>query len=230
MTAQATAMETKQRPWWLMLIEGIALFVIAAVLLWAPIKTRVNTYMLLVQLLGLYWVIQGIFNIVAMFMDHSGWGWKLFIGIVSIIAGGYILMYPIATGLVLPQIFVLMLGIWGLMEGIVLLIMAFRGGGWAAGILGVLAIVLRRHPDRELLRPGHGPDDDLGRGGLGFDRRHRDGRPGISPEESLTFVSLRLPGGSVRKLKISDRHRRSISVCRPRPINQHGSGALAGAV
>jgi uncharacterized membrane protein HdeD (DUF308 family) len=141
MTAKATAVETKQRPWWLMLIEGIALFVIAAVLLWAPIKTRVNTYMLLVQLLGLYWVIQGIFNIVAMFMDHSGWGWKLFIGIVSIIAGGYILMYPIATGLVLPQIFVLMLGIWGLMEGIVLLIMAFRGGGWAAGILGVLAIV-----------------------------------------------------------------------------------------
>jgi uncharacterized membrane protein HdeD (DUF308 family) len=137
----ATAVESKQRPWWLMLIEGIALFVIAAVLLWAPIKTRVNTYMLLVQLLGLYWVIQGIFNIVAMFMDHKGWGWKLFIGIVSIIAGGYILMYPIATGLVLPQIFVLMLGIWGLMEGIVLLIMAFRGGGWAAGILGVLAIV-----------------------------------------------------------------------------------------
>ena len=141
MTATATAVETKQRPWWLMLIEGIALFVIAAVLLWAPIKTRVNTYMLLVQLLGLYWVIRGIFYIVAMFMDHSGWGWKLFIGIVSIIAGGYILMYPIATGLVLPQIFVLMLGIWGLMEGIVLLIMAFRGGGWAAGILGVLAIV-----------------------------------------------------------------------------------------
>jgi len=134
-------METKQRPWWLMLIEGIALFVIAAVLLWAPIKTKANTYMLLVQLLGLYWVIQGIFNIVAMFLDHKGWGWKLFIGIVSIIAGGYILMYPIATGLVLPQIFVLMLGIWGLMEGIVLLIMAFRGGGWAAGILGVLAIV-----------------------------------------------------------------------------------------
>jgi uncharacterized membrane protein HdeD (DUF308 family) len=123
------------------LVADVDLFVIAAVLLWAPIKTRVNTYMLLVQLLGLYWVIQGIFNIVAMFMDHSGWGWKLFIGIVSIIAGGYILMYPIATGLVLPQIFVLMLGIWGLMEGIVLLIMAFRGGGWAAGILGVLAIV-----------------------------------------------------------------------------------------
>ena len=134
-------METKQRPWWLMLIEGIAFFVIGAVILWSPLKRKVNTYMFLVQLLGLYWVIRGILNLVAMFMDHSAWGWKLLIGIVSIIAGGYILMYPIASAVALPLIFVLMLGIWGLMEGIVLLIMAFRGGGWAAGILGVLAIV-----------------------------------------------------------------------------------------
>jgi uncharacterized membrane protein HdeD (DUF308 family) len=137
----ATAVETKQRPWWLMLIEGIAIFIIGATLLWAPVKTKVDTYMLLVSLLGLYWLIRGIMLIVAMFVDHSGWGWKLFMGIVSIIAGGYILMYPIASGLALPKIFVLMLGIWGLMEGIVLLIMAFKGGGWGAGILGVLAIV-----------------------------------------------------------------------------------------
>jgi uncharacterized membrane protein HdeD (DUF308 family) len=137
----ATAVETKQRPWWLMLIEGIALFIIGAVILWAPLTHKVSTYMFMVQLLGLYWVIRGIMNIVAMFIDHSQWGWKLFIGIVSIIAGGYVLMYPIASAVALPLIFVLMLGIWGLMEGIILLIMAFRGGGWAAGILGVLAIV-----------------------------------------------------------------------------------------
>ena len=62
MTATATAVQTKQRPWWLMLIEGIAIFVIGAVLLWAPIKTKVNTYMFLVQLLGLYWVIRGIIS------------------------------------------------------------------------------------------------------------------------------------------------------------------------
>jgi uncharacterized membrane protein HdeD (DUF308 family) len=137
----ATTVEAKQRPWWLMLIEGIALFIIGAVLLWAPAKTKINTYQTLVALLGLYWVIRGIFDLVSMFMDHTGWGWKLFMGLVSIIAGGYILMYPIAAAVALPMIFVLVLGIWGLIEGIVLLIMAFRGGGWAAGILGVLAIV-----------------------------------------------------------------------------------------
>jgi uncharacterized membrane protein HdeD (DUF308 family) len=134
-------MQTKQRPWWLTLILGISAFIIGAVLLWAPAKTRVETYLLLVTMLGIYWLVWGILEIVSMFMDHSAWGWKLFMGIVSIIAGGYILMYPIASALVLPKIFVLMLGIWGLMEGIILLIMAFRGGGWAAGILGVLSIV-----------------------------------------------------------------------------------------
>jgi uncharacterized membrane protein HdeD (DUF308 family) len=62
-------------------------------------------------------------------------------GIIGIIAGGYILMYPVAAGVALPRIFVLILGLWGLMEGIILLIMAFKGGGWGAGILGVVAII-----------------------------------------------------------------------------------------
>jgi uncharacterized membrane protein HdeD (DUF308 family) len=101
----------------------------------------VETWLLLVELLGLYWLIYGVIEIVHMFTDHRGWGWKLFIGIISIIAGGYILMYPKASALVLPQIFVLVLGIWGLIQGITLLIVAFRGGGWGAGILGVLGII-----------------------------------------------------------------------------------------
>ena len=137
----ATSMQTKQRPWWMTLIMGILAFVIGAVLLWAPAKTKVETYQLLIAFLGLYWLISGIVGIIWMFVDHTAWGWKLFIGIVSIIAGGYVLMYPMAAGVALPRIFVLILGLWGLMEGIILLIMAFRGGGWGAGILGVVAII-----------------------------------------------------------------------------------------
>jgi uncharacterized membrane protein HdeD (DUF308 family) len=137
----ATSVQTKQRPWWLTLIMGIAAFVIGAILLWAPAKTKVDTYQLLIAFLGIYWLIGGFVEIFAMFYDHTAWGWKLFMGIVSIIAGSYILAYPIAAGVALPRIMVLMLGIWGLMEGIILLVMAFRGGGWGAGILGVVAII-----------------------------------------------------------------------------------------
>lgn len=137
----ATSIQTKQRPWWLTLIMGIAAFVVGAILLWAPAKTKVETYQLLIALLGIYWLVGGIVEIISLFVDHTAWGWKLFMGIVSIIAGGYILMYPVAAGAVLPRIMVLMLGLWGLIEGVVLLIMAFKGGGWSAGILGVVAII-----------------------------------------------------------------------------------------
>jgi len=139
--APATAMKTNARPWWLMLIDGILLFVVGAILLFASPEAKKDTYMLIVWFLGFYWVFRGILDIVSMFIDHTAWGWKLFIGIVSILAGGYILAYPVASALALPKIFVLVMGIWGLMYGIILLIMAFQGGGWGAGILGVLGII-----------------------------------------------------------------------------------------
>jgi len=138
----ATAVQTKpQRPWWLTLILGIAAIVVGALLLWGNLVTQVRTYFLLVEVLGIWWLVDGIFDIVGLFMDRTAWAWKLFMGIVSIIAGGYILMYPVLVGLELPQLFVLLLGLWGVMKGLLLLFLAFKGGGWAAGIMGVITIV-----------------------------------------------------------------------------------------
>ncbi len=140
--ASATSIETRARPWWLTLIEGTALVLIGMVLLWSPAKTQIRTWLLIVQLLGIYWLIRGVLDIVSMFTDHTAWGWKLFIGIVSILAGGYILAYPAASALVLPQVFALVLGIWALVEGVIMLVMAFRGGGWGTGILGGIGMLL----------------------------------------------------------------------------------------
>lgn len=137
----ATSMETKQRPWGLTLVMGIMAFIVGAILLWSPAKTKVETYQILVAVLGLYWIVKGFIDFASIISDSTAWGWKLFIGAVSIIAGMLVLMYPIAAGVVLPRILVLVLGLWGLIEGTLLLIMAFRGGGWAAGILGGLAII-----------------------------------------------------------------------------------------
>jgi uncharacterized membrane protein HdeD (DUF308 family) len=137
----STAVQTKpQRPWWLTLIVGILAIVVGGLLLWGNLVTQLRTYFLLVEVLGIWWLIDGIFDIVNMFIDHRQWGWKLFIGIVSIIAGGYILAYPILVGLELPQLLVLILGIWGVVKGFVLFLMAFKGGGGAYAIVGVFAM------------------------------------------------------------------------------------------
>src|SRR3954465_1482944 len=134
----AVAMDTPRHPWWLTLIQGISALVIGGILLWSPAKDKVDAWQLLVALLGIYWLVLGVLDIVRIFQDSTGWGWKLFMGFLSILAGGYILAYPIASALALPQILVLVLGIWGLMYGIMMIFMGFRGAGWGATILGVL--------------------------------------------------------------------------------------------
>jgi uncharacterized membrane protein HdeD (DUF308 family) len=132
-----TTFETEQNPWWLLLMGGILNVIIGILLLTIPGKTVLT----LVWVLGLYWLIQGVFILVAMFVDHSAWGWKLFMSILSILAGLVVLRHPIASAVAIPSILVLLLGLQGLIVGIVSLIMAFKGGGWGMGLLAAISIV-----------------------------------------------------------------------------------------
>ena len=137
MSAEAMSFETRQSPWWLVLISGILSVIIGILLLTTPARTVYT----LVLALGFYWIFSGIFTLVAMFMDHTGWGWKLFSGLLSIIAGVVILRYPLMSAVTVPSIMVLLLGIQGIIVGILGLIMAFKGGGWGAGILAALSLI-----------------------------------------------------------------------------------------
>ena len=137
----ATAVPTKQRPWWLTLVMGIAAVIVGGILLFGSLTAQARLYLLLIQLVGIWWLVDGIMNFVYMFTDHTGWGWKLVMGIVGILAGGWILIYPVYAAVALPRIFVLVLGFYGLFEGIMLLVMAFKGAGWGAGIMGVVALI-----------------------------------------------------------------------------------------
>lgn len=138
-----TAVQTQkpQRPWWLTLLTGISALILGAFFLWGGSTNKTDVYIMLVTFLGIWWLIQGVFEIVSVFIDHTMWGWKLFMGIISILAGLYIVGYPVAAAVALPRVMVLVLGIWGLMYGVMLLIMAFSGAGWGAGILGGLGIL-----------------------------------------------------------------------------------------
>ena len=74
--AKTQASPQPQRPWWLTLIGGILAIVVGALLLWGNLVTQVKTYFLLVEVLGIWWLVDGIFDIVHLFTDHRQWAWK----------------------------------------------------------------------------------------------------------------------------------------------------------
>ena len=96
---------------------------------------------MIVQFVGLQWLISGIFLLVNIFVDKALWGWKLIAGILGILAGLSVFQHPLWSTVLLPTVLVIFLGITGLLIGFISLIAAFKGGGWAAGILGILSIL-----------------------------------------------------------------------------------------
>lgn len=124
-------------PWWTVLIQGIFSIIIGLLLLTSPGATT----LVIVQFIGIYWLVTGIFSLVGIFMDKSMWGWKLLSGVVGILAGLSIMQHPLWSTFMLPTVLVIFLGVDGLIIGVVGLIAAFKGGGWAVGILGGLSLL-----------------------------------------------------------------------------------------
>lgn len=137
MTATTMQKDSPVIPWWVVLIEGIAAIILGFLLLINPGSTTV----LIIQFLGIYWFIDGIMSIVRIFIDKTAWGWKLFSGIIGILAGMAIIQYPLWAAVLVPTTLVWLFGFFGIIIGISALIQAFQGAGWGAGILGVLSIL-----------------------------------------------------------------------------------------
>ncbi len=146
MAAEAFA-APKPIKWWFPLVQGILSIVVGLLFLMRPVATSKTA----VAVLGLYWLILGILDLIGLFRDRTAWGWKLFTGIIGILAGGFIvsnffgsdvtsLDRLLVTGTVATA-FAWVIGFLGVFYGIIMLIQAFRGAGWGAGILGVLTII-----------------------------------------------------------------------------------------
>jgi len=124
-------------PWWIPLIEGVALIIVGVLLFTSPLDAILS----LTRVLGLFWFLSGIFEIVSIFLDRSAWGWKLIGGIIGLLAGYYLFTAPAAGALILGFTLVVMLGVQALLLGIVHIIQALRGAGWAMGVIGIINII-----------------------------------------------------------------------------------------
>jgi uncharacterized membrane protein HdeD (DUF308 family) len=135
--ASAFSEQKRAMPWWIPLIEGIALLIVGVLLLTSPIETTLR----LTRILGLFWFVGGIFEIVSIFIDRSAWGWKLIGGLIGLWAGYYLIMTPVAGALILGFTVIVFLGIQALLMGIVHLVQALRGAGWGIGLLGIINLI-----------------------------------------------------------------------------------------
>ena len=83
----AVAQKPATMPWWIVLIQGIAAIIIGVLLLTNPLQTAA----IIVWSVGLYWVITGVISLVRIFTDRGHTFWKLFSGIIGIIAGWFLM-------------------------------------------------------------------------------------------------------------------------------------------
>lgn len=133
-----TGYEILQVPWWVVLLEGIIAILVGLFLIYRPAATTV----FLVQILGIFWLAEGILSVIGALIFSGNRVWKLLSGILSIIAGVVILTYPIYSPFIVLTLFVIFIGVWAIINGVVKIILALKGGGWGIGIIGLLTIIL----------------------------------------------------------------------------------------
>jgi uncharacterized membrane protein HdeD (DUF308 family) len=130
--------EIMQVPWWVVILEGIIAILVGLFLLYRPAVTTI----FLLQILGIFWLAEGILSVIGALIFSGNRLWKLLSGVLSIIAGVLILMYPIYSPFIILTFLVVFIGIWAIINGVVKIALALKGGGWGIGILGVLTIIL----------------------------------------------------------------------------------------
>lgn len=98
---------------------GLALIVGLLIL-----RDPLQTVLVLGMILGVFWLIAGVIDILSALIGppRSGRGWELLGGVISLLAGGFLLVY---TDLSL-KVLVVFVGIWLIVAGIVAIAAAFK--------------------------------------------------------------------------------------------------------
>jgi uncharacterized membrane protein HdeD (DUF308 family) len=110
--------------WWLVLLRGIVVLLMGLLLIFRPVPTII----VLFYLLGFYWFFDGIFTLFESIRgrkSHKDWGWGVFVGIISAVAGILVFTQPYLSAVLgativiyLVAIMVLVSGIWSILTGI----------------------------------------------------------------------------------------------------------------
>lgn len=131
------AVDTPRQPRWSVLIQGIVALVLGISLLTYPIGVLV----ILTVFLGIYWMINGIIVLISLYSDRSDRNWKILVGILGIIAGILVLVYPLYSAILLPTFLAIIIGVDGLIIGAIHIARGFAGAGLGAWVIGIVSII-----------------------------------------------------------------------------------------
>lgn len=138
-SVQTVQLQPLKQFWWIALLQGISAIIIGALLVAEPDET----FLALLPLIGIYWLVIGILALVRIFIDRSvPWILSLLEGVIGVLAGIAVLRHPAMAAVLIPTVLVIVLGVQGLVMGVVEIIEGFRGGGAWAFILGVINVLV----------------------------------------------------------------------------------------
>jgi uncharacterized membrane protein HdeD (DUF308 family) len=123
--------------WRSVLLEGIALTAVGVLLL----TTDRTAYVLLVSV-GIWWLIGGVLTLVRLFNDRNHRARKLVTAILEILGGLAIMAFPTYAVVFATTALTRIVGVLAIIPGGAAVARAVLGEGWAAGILGVVGVVL----------------------------------------------------------------------------------------
>jgi uncharacterized membrane protein HdeD (DUF308 family) len=125
-------------PWWVALVAGIVLFALGLVIFLVPRLTLA----LVIQFVGLFWLIDGVVGLACIYADRSAWGWKLVAGFLGVIGGLFVIQHPLWDTAFAPLVSSIVIGVVGILIGLSQLILMSCGSGWRTGIPGIISIAI----------------------------------------------------------------------------------------
>ncbi len=127
--------------WWLVLLRGIFAIILGILAFIWPVATAVA----FVWVFAFYAVIDGIVNIVQAVSARKTdprWVWLLTIGIVGVIAGVVVMIFPAAAGALALLVLLWIVAVWAIMSGIFGIPAAASIASGGAKVLGIVFSVL----------------------------------------------------------------------------------------
>ncbi len=131
--------------WWLVLLRGLLILLMGIFLISRPLPTL----MVLIMFLGFYWFFDGILAIIEAIRgrkSHKDWGWGVFVGIISTLAGIVIFTQPLMSTVIGATFLIYLIAFMVLASGIWSIITGFRlrktiKNEWSMIFGGVLSVI-----------------------------------------------------------------------------------------